>query len=890
MSRSTISRPQLAFASGSPRHTITHIHHTLFLIAVIVLCMAQTALAVECLDYTTQWHWAGPLEDGITDTAVDGNLIYASIDDSRFAVIDATDTLELAVIGELEMPDGIGAIVCHGELVSAVAGDGLTVIDVSDPTAPALRGHAPIQSYVGGLVAVDGSTVLIVSDRLDVFDIGSNPDEPHAVGSLEYPTGDLTRATGLAAHAGHVFISRAYRDVSWEDEWGGLDVIDVTDPTSPTLIGSLDWNHPANAMTMDPTAPRLFVVGNELYQTTSCGSHYWHMARMIDVSDPTAPLDTYLAVGHVDEFGVLWDVAAVSGLAVVTAEHEHRFIDAESNTGAGRINARGTVRTGGSELLFVRRGDSHLILDCRRGEWLPATSCAPDPPGVDPRPWCVRVLTVNQGVFYSIEQFVDYGISHYRLSVHDTRSGTAARASDISLSGSGSFYQQLEASGERLALCSGSRWHIGDLADPLAPVLSPRLDPSHAIVDVGLTADGLAYVAAGETGLMIYDLDDPSTPQLVGSTATPAPAVGIAFEDSRVYTTHDAAGVRVHDVSDPATPAELGSATLPGESWRIAVSGGHVFVIDRSHRLRVADLSDPQAPVVNEEVVTTGVTDIEIVGRIAYLAAHGAGVMAFDVSDPLSPRAIAGPPLTASVIAADSTFVAASDYRIVYPSCGGFDYPIGHCCFYPTACPYDPTPVTLARFEAVPDGGAIELRWSTSRETDHLGFRIERATNPPPEAFEAIGPELIRNGAAGGRDYAYRDADVEPGHTYAYRLLAIGIGGDVERFGPVLATMPTAEAPRHVRLGATIPNPFRPHHGQLAITYEIPAPGLARVRVFDVSGRLVRGLLDQPQASGRHEMVWDGRGHGGRPLAPGVYFLELEAAGRCSTRRVVLLH
>ncbi len=52
------------------------------------------------------------------------------------------------------------------------------------------------------------------------------------------------------------------------------------------------------------------------------------------------------------------------------------------------------------------------------------------------------------------------------------------------------------------------------------------------------------------------------------------------------------------------------------------------------------------------------------------------------------------------------------------------------------------------------------------------------------------------------------------------------------------------------------------------------------VRVFDVSGRLVRTLARRDFAAGEHRLTWDGADDSGRPLARGVYFTQVRYVGR----------
>jgi len=83
------------------------------------------------------------------------------------------------------------------------------------------------------------------------------------------------------------------------------------------------------------------------------------------------------------------------------------------------------------------------------------------------------------------------------------------------------------------------------------------------------------------------------------------------------------------------------------------------------------------------------------------------------------------------------------------------------------------------------------------------------------------------------------------------------------------------------------PNPFT---GSTSIRFEIPAPGgHVSVRVYALSGRLVRELEDSMLPGGTHELAWDGRDHGGNHVASGVYFYQFVGAGLRERRKMVLL-
>jgi hypothetical protein len=95
----------------------------------------------------------------------------------------------------------------------------------------------------------------------------------------------------------------------------------------------------------------------------------------------------------------------------------------------------------------------------------------------------------------------------------------------------------------------------------------------------------------------------------------------------------------------------------------------------------------------------------------------------------------------------------------------------------------------------------------------------------------------------------------------------------------VLGTGPSS-APR------VSPNPLNPSG---ALSFTTSRPGAARIRLFDVRGRLVRGLLDRTLEAGDHAIPFDGRDGLGRTLASGVYFATVETIEGSWKVRVAIL-
>ncbi len=103
------------------------------------------------------------------------------------------------------------------------------------------------------------------------------------------------------------------------------------------------------------------------------------------------------------------------------------------------------------------------------------------------------------------------------------------------------------------------------------------------------------------------------------------------------------------------------------------------------------------------------------------------------------------------------------------------------------------------------------------------------------------------------------------------------------------STPETAAVESSVRLSQVLPNPTA-HNATIAFHVPAAADGAqVHLGVYDPSGRLVRALVNAPQKAGQHSVAWDGRDQRGEPVASGVYYCKLNAAGEQDRRRVVML-
>jgi hypothetical protein len=126
---------------------------------------------------------------------------------------------------------------------------------------------------------------------------------------------------------------------------------------------------------------------------------------------------------------------------------------------------------------------------------------------------------------------------------------------------------------------------ILDLRTPASPRMAARvaLDGGPQGVTV---LDGIAYVAAGTTGLIIIDVSDPERPLIVGtgSVGGGASSRSAALVGSTAFVADGLGGLQLLDVSDPAHPVARGDHVTNNYVVDVRFQGGLVFTVEQQGR------------------------------------------------------------------------------------------------------------------------------------------------------------------------------------------------------------------------------------------------------------------------------------------------------------------
>ena len=244
---------------------------------------------------------------------VSGNYAYVtSSNDNSLFIIDISDKTNPIKVGQIQDTESGGtAQVLDNPINISVSGfyayvvsrddDGLSIIDISDPTNPTEVGYIQDNGQGGTAQVLDDARDVYISgnyayvtasidDGLSIIDI-SDPTNPTEVGYIQDTEQGGTAQVLDSAHG--VYISGNYAYVtSHYDE--GLSIIDISDPTNPTEVGFIQDNSQGGTAQVLNTAWDVSVFGSYAYVSTSYDDY---SLSTIDISDPTNPTE----VGYIQD-------------------------------------------------------------------------------------------------------------------------------------------------------------------------------------------------------------------------------------------------------------------------------------------------------------------------------------------------------------------------------------------------------------------------------------------------------------------------------------------------------------------------------------------------------------------------------------------------------------
>lgn len=201
--------------------------------------------------------------------------------------------------------------------------------------------------------------------------------------------------------------------------------------------------------------------------------------------------------------------------------------------------------------------------------------------------------------------------------------------------------------------------------------------------------------------------------------------------------------------------------------------------------------------------------------------------------------------------------------------------------------PVRPPPVAPGGLRAAAQGTRVRLAWEALPAAD-VTYNLRVGTRPggvdvvAPLANPASGHRFLAAPGNAGRLPTYT-LEALPSGTYYWSVQALNGAFAASAFaaegqfqvGTAVGVEPGEDLPARFAATAAFPNPFA---ASTTLRYRLPRAGDVVLTIYNVLGEAV-WRTEGPQAPGEHAVTWDGRDRSGRPVAAGLYFYTLQAAG-----------
>jgi flagellar hook assembly protein FlgD len=82
------------------------------------------------------------------------------------------------------------------------------------------------------------------------------------------------------------------------------------------------------------------------------------------------------------------------------------------------------------------------------------------------------------------------------------------------------------------------------------------------------------------------------------------------------------------------------------------------------------------------------------------------------------------------------------------------------------------------------------------------------------------------------------------------------------------------------------PNPFNP---TTTIEYQVPSTGRIQIQIYNITGNLIRTLVNSDQPSGKYSITWSGKDESNHQVATGVYIYRVVFGSSVLSKKMLLL-
>ena len=188
-----------------------------------------------------------PVMGEIISTQIVGGVAYIAAGKAGFQIVDLSDPDNLRLLGTYASAGSISSVQVRGNFAYIVQDSTLLIIDVQDPTHPTLGGAYTVTGSITSLQIEQSQAYLVwrsagSGGQLEILDL-NNPTVPTLLGSLALPEAQIYASTSLhqiVNGRAYIITNASYKTILW----GELKIVDVNDPTAPRLLGTYSAGGP----------------------------------------------------------------------------------------------------------------------------------------------------------------------------------------------------------------------------------------------------------------------------------------------------------------------------------------------------------------------------------------------------------------------------------------------------------------------------------------------------------------------------------------------------------------------------------------------------------------------------------------------------------------------
>jgi hypothetical protein len=105
-----------------------------------------------------------------------------------------------------------------------------------------------------------------------------------------------------------------------------------------------------------------------------------------------------------------------------------------------------------------------------------------------------------------------------------------------------------------------------------------------------------------------------------------------------------------------------------------------------------------------------------------------------------------------------------------------------------------------------------------------------------------------------------------------------------EKSAPQSLAAPLINYPQEISLMQNYPNPFNP---ETVIEYSLSTPENVNLTIFNLSGVLIKTLVNSEKSAGLHKVIWDCTNETGARVGSGIYFYAMHAGDFSSIKKMI---